>query len=140
MVDGSRTDPPVLVACELTRVLEGSRVRYPGQEHLRPMIVHDARCLCPVSRVQLGEVLPNRDELHPVTCGRGREHVELSEWRDVRGLVEHHEQRRVEALSYGHGPSVCLGDHLCDEGREERAQTALVVSGCAQVEGVVAVE
>ena len=73
-----------------------------------------------VDGVELGEVLPDGAELDALAGAGGGEGVEVAERRDVRGFVEHEQQRRVERLP-GAGVAILRGanDRL-HQGLEQR--------------------
>ena len=121
-------------------MLERSWIGDARQEHLYAMVVHHTARPRAVAGLQLREVLPHRDQLHPVARRRRRQHVQLGQGRHVGGLVEHDQKRRVERAALA--PNAFVGglDHLCHESREQGSQTTLVVRGGAQVQGVGAVE
>ena len=94
----------------------------------------------PVARLHLGQVLKDGDELDAMARRGGRQRIQLGQWSDVGGFVEHHQEGRVKGRTQLGGPFVGRFDDARDQGGEQRTQTALIVGRRAQVEGVPRIE
>ncbi len=102
----------LLVADQPAGVLERVGIGDPGQEQLGPVVVQHRRRPGAVAGPHLGQVLPDRHELDPVRrTGRGQP-VELGQRGDVRRLVEHDEERRVERAARTGGLAKACDKHL----------------------------
>src|SRR5688572_30441855 len=100
------------------------------------MVVEDRVGLAAPPGFELSEVLYDRHELQALPRSRRRELVETRKRRDVRRLIEHQQQRRVERSSGAGGVRIDARNDLVDQGHEQRAQT-LLTGGCgAQVRSV----
>ena len=99
------------------------------------MVVDDGRGPLAVAGLDLGQVLPHRDQLHPEAGGGGGQCVEVAQGGDVGRLVEDDEQGRVDRPP-GRRPPAHRGQDLVDEGAEEGAELFLVVAGGGDVQRV----
>ena len=100
------------------------------------MVVEHRRSSRAVTTLYLRQVLPDGYQLDPVEAQVAASPSSSGNRRDVRRLVEHHQQRWVQWSS---GPGRSLErrpEHLLGQRTEVATKSPLVVGGRAQVEGV----
>ena len=127
-----------LVADEAAEVVEGGGVGDAGEDDLGSVVVDDGLGEGAVAGLDLGEVLPDGDELDADAAGGGGDLGEVGERGDVGGFVDHEEQWFGEPVGGPIGSVVDPGDGLFDQGGEEGSESGLFVEGSADVEGVAA--
>ena len=137
-VAASRFLDGCLVADESADVVEGGGVGDAGEYDLGSVVVDDGLGEGAVAGLDLGEVLPDGDELDADAAGGGGDLGEVGERSDVGGFVDDEQQWLGEPVGGAVGPVVDPGDGLFDEGGEEGPESGLFVEGSADVEGVVA--
>ena len=126
----------LFVADQVAGVVESRRIRDTGQEQLGPMVVDHGGGPGSEPRRYLGQVVPHGHQLDAMASGGARQRVEVGDRCDVGGLVEHHQQGRVERLA---GPGHLVVGTVEDGAQhadEQRGEPTLVMGRGAQVEGV----
>ena len=120
-----------------TKVVERGAVGDPGAEQPRDVVGHHRLgAVAAPALADLAEVLKDREDLHTL-AGRGRgDLAEVGQRRDVGGLVEAQQQRRVDRLPGPRRAREGLLDDGVDERREQAAEPVLVVGRRGQIEGV----
>jgi len=96
VADRPRMLRSLLFAKQPAHVLQGDWIRDSRADDLGAVIVHDSCPSTPVARLDLRQVLPDRDQLDTVPGGGGDNAVQVREWSDARCLVEHDQKRWVE--------------------------------------------
>lgn len=72
-------------------MIECGAVLGAGQDQKRPVIGDDGVCALLVAGSELGQILPDRDELVALFGGGGCDRVEVVKGSDVGSFVEYHE-------------------------------------------------
>src|SRR5690606_23005262 len=126
------------VADEAAGVVEGGGVGDAGEDDFGSVVVDDGLGEGAVAGLDLGEVLPDGDELDADSAGGGGELGEVGEGSDVGGLINDEQERFGESATGPVGAVVDPGDDLFDEGGEQGPEAGLFVEGPADVEGVAA--
>ena len=75
----------------------------------------------------LAHVLKHREQLHPLARAGGGDLVEVGQRRDVRGLVQREQQRRLDRLAALRGARERAGGDVGDQRGEQAAQATLVI-------------
>ena len=125
----------LLVADESADVVEGGCVGDAGEDDLGAVVVDDSLGEGAVAGLDLGEVLPDGDELDADAAGGGGDLGEVGEGCDVGGLVDDQQQRFGEPVGCTVGTAVDPGDGLFDERGVEGSEAGLFVERFAVVEG-----
>jgi hypothetical protein len=101
-----------LVADQLGRQFKGGWVGLPGEEQLGAVAVEDGGGAVAVAVLELGLVVPDGEQLDALPTAGGGELGELLDGGAVAGLIQAHEQPRVEhPVGLGRGQLLSLPDH-----------------------------
>ena len=128
----------LLVADESADVVEGGGVGDAGKYDFGTVVVDDGLGEGAVAGLDLGEVLPDGDELDADAARGGGDLREIWKRCDVGCFVDDELQRLGEPIGRAVGPVVDAGDGLFDERGEERSEPGLLVQRPAYMQGVAA--
>ena len=126
-VPGPRFLDGALISDEAADVVEGGGVGDAGEDDFGAVVVDDGLGEGAVAGLDLGEVLPDGDELDPDAASGGGDLGEIGEGCDIGGFVDDQQERLGEAAVGAVGAVVDAGDGLFDECGEKGAEPCLFV-------------